>query len=278
MSDTERFGATSGVTADDRLRQVVTVVAFVVTLAVNGAANALPINGQTSGEISDRYQVFVTPAGYVFAIWGLIYVGLAAFTLVQAMRGSDPVVRSLGYLPAGAGILNAAWLVLFHYEVFILTVPVMVLLLLTLIEIHLRLWAQRDRIGHLAFWAIRVPFSIYLGWITVATIANIAQTLSALGFDGFGIAPTWIASTVLFLGLAIALRFVWRFADVAYGLVIVWAFVGIAVKESGTELVPWVAAGGAIAVAILAALRLARIVGPGTGPDHPSADVAVRPA
>lgn len=280
MSSTQASRAAAGWRAEDRFRAIVTIATFVLTLAVNGAANALPINGQTSGEISDRYQVFVTPAGYVFAIWGLIYLGLLAFTVFQAWRRDHPVVRRLGYLPAITGVLNATWLPLFHYEVFVLTVPVMVLLLLTLIAIHLRLWAMRDRIDRAAFWAVRVPFSIYLGWITVATIANVAQTLSALGFDGFGIPPTWIASAVLLLGLAIALRFVWRFGDAAYGLVIVWAFVGIVVKEAASDLVPWVAGIGALAVAALVVLRLAGVAGPraGDGDDPAAGSAALTPA
>src|SRR5215207_6753010 len=79
--------------SETRTRQLVTVATFVITLAINGAANALPINGQTTGEISDRFRVFVIPAGYVFGIWGVIYVALAAFTIYQALRGADPVVR-----------------------------------------------------------------------------------------------------------------------------------------------------------------------------------------
>jgi hypothetical protein len=240
----------------DRLRQIVTIVAFIVTLAINGAANAVPINGQTTAEISDRFQVYVTPAGYVFAIWGVIYVGLAAFTIFQAIRGAHPLVRRVGWLPAISGVLNTAWLLLFQYEFFVLTVPVMVALLLTLIVIHLRLWNARDELDAAAFWAIRIPFSIYLGWITVATIANIAQTLASLGFDAFGIMPELVAAAVLALGLAIAARFVWRFRDAAYGLVIVWAYAGIVVKEAETAIVPWVAGSGALLIVALVAIRM----------------------
>lgn len=244
----------------DGLRQFVTVVVFVITIVVNGAANVLPINGQQTREISDRFDVFVVPAGYVFSIWGVIYVALLAFTVYQALpsKAEHPVLRSLGLLPALTGVLNTAWLLLFHYEVFVLTVPVMVALLVTLIVIHGRLWAMRERLEGVERWVVALPFSIYLGWITVATIANVAQTLSALGFDGFGIQPELIASVVLLLGLAIALTFVWRFADWAYGLVIVWAYAGIVVKEADSALVPIVAGAGAVAVS---ALVLATIAG-----------------
>ncbi len=238
--------------SNDRTRQTVTILTFVLTVAINGAANALPINGQTTAEISDRFRVFVIPAGYVFAIWGVIYVGVAAFTVYQALRGADPVVRRVGWLPVVSGLLNTAWLLLFQFEQFVLTVPVMVALLLTLIAIHRRLWDARAQLTTASRWAIRVPFSIYLGWITVATIANIAQALSASGVGGFGVAlETTIASGVLLFGLAVAITFVRRFGDIAYGTVIVWAYVGIVVKELSTPLVPIVAGIGAAAVSLL---------------------------
>ena len=243
----------------DVIRQTLTVITFLVTLAVNSAANALPINGQRTAEISDRFAVFVIPAGYVFAIWGLIYVLLAGFTAYQARpsKREDPVLRSLGWLPALSGVLNTAWLLLFQYEVFALTVPVMVGLLLTLITIHLRLWARRDALHGAAYWLVRAPFSVYLGWITVATIANFAQAGAALGFDAFGIAPQLVAAVVLLVGLAIAVRFVTRFRDAAYGSVIVWAYAGIVVKEIDTPLVAAVAGISAAIVAVLVVRALA---------------------
>jgi hypothetical protein len=103
---------------------------------------------------------------------------------------------------------------------------------------------------------VRLPFSVYLGWITVATIANIAQALDSVGFDAFGMEPTLVASAVLIVGLAIAVTFVLRFADAAYGAVIVWAYAGIAVKEADTALVPWVAAAGALLVAGLVSITI----------------------
>ncbi len=242
----------------DRMRTLGTVVTFLVTLAVNGAANALPMNGQTTAAISDRFHVFVIPAGYVFGIWGVIYLGIGAYTLYQALHADDPVVRRLGWLPAISNVLNAAWIPLFHYELFALTVMVMVGLLLTLVAVHRRLWSARHELTRATFWTVRVPFSIYLGWITVATVANLAQTVSALGFDGSGIPGEWIAGIVLLGVFAIAARFIWRFDDVAYGLVIVWAFVGITVKEASTPVVPWVAGAAAVGLGLVIVARALR--------------------
>ncbi len=244
----------------DSLRQLVTVLSFLVTLTVNAAANALPINGQTTASISDRFAVHVIPAGYVFAIWGVIYVLLAAFTTWQALprNRTDATLRDIGWLPALSGVLNTVWLLLFQYEVFALTVPVMLALLVTLIAIHLRLWEHRDALHGTPYWTVRAPWSVYLGWITVATIANIAQAGAALGFDGFGIDPVLVAAAVLVVGLAIAARFVWRFKDAAYGLVIVWAYAGIVVKESGAAPVAVAAGLGALVVAALVVRSLLR--------------------
>jgi hypothetical protein len=251
----------------DAVRQLITALTFLVTLAVNGAANALPINGQGTGEISDRFSVYVVPAGYVFAIWGVIYVLLGAFTVWQALPGNraSPVARAVGWLPATANVVNAAWMFLFHYEYFVLTVPVMVALLATLVAIHLRLWAHRADLRGTRFWVVRVPFSVYLGWITVATIANIAQTGQALGIDPAGIDPAIIASGVLLVGLLIAVRFVTQFGDAAYGFVIAWAYAGVAVKEAAVQPVAVVAAAGALVMAVLAvwaAVRQVRGEGP----------------
>jgi hypothetical protein len=250
--------ATSPTTNEDLARRVLTVVSYVVTFAVNAAANALPINGQTTAAISDRYQVYVVPAGYVFAIWGLIYVGLGAFTVYQAVRGDDPVVRRLGWLPAITGVLNGAWIVSFHYGWFVLAVAIMLALLATLVLIHRRIREGSERGDRLRLWAVRIPFSIYLGWISVAAVANVAQTLDALGFEPTLIPGEWFAAIVLAAVALVAGRFLVRQADPAYGLVFVWAFVGIAVKEASTPIVFWVAVIGALAIAAFVIARFVR--------------------
>jgi hypothetical protein len=249
----------------DARRQLVTVVAFLATMVVNTAANALPINGLTTGEISDRFAVYVIPAGYVFGIWGLIYLLLGAFTTWQALprNRADVTLRSLGYLPALTGVLNAAWILLWHYELFVLTVPVMLALLGTLIAIHLRLVARAASLRGIETWTVRVPWSVYLGWITIATIANVTQTLAALGFTGFGLDPALLAGGVLLVGLAIGIAFWARYRDAAYALVITWAYAGIVVKEAGAPAVALVAGAGALIMAVLAVRAIADGRGPG---------------
>ncbi|NPV08284.1 MAG: tryptophan-rich sensory protein [Anaerolineae bacterium] len=222
-----------------QIRQVANVVTTLVVIVVNALANALPINNQTTGEISDRYPVLFTPAGYIFSIWGLIYLGLIAFSVYQAMPGrreaEDSLLDRIGWFYVVSGLANAIWIFLWHYEVLPLSLLVMLVLLGSLIAIYLRLNVGRRVVNRREFWAVHVPFSLYLGWITVATVANVAVVLYDLGWGGFGISQQ--AWTIIMLAVAAALaaaNSVTR-RDIAYNLVIVWAFSGIAVRQAATR-------------------------------------------
>lgn len=240
----------------DLRRQLVNLAAYVITVVFNGLAVALPLNGLTTAEISDRFPVLITPANYVFSIWSVIYLLLAGFTIWQALprNRTDTTLRSIGYLPAVAGVLNALWVVLWHFEVFVLTVPVMVGLLLTLIVIHLKLRSARAG-GGASRWLVGLPFSVYLGWITVATIANISQMLYRAGYRGEPLGEELWTVIILGTGVAIAVIMLLREADWAYGLVIVWAYAGIAAKQ--TELV---AVASALVGAIIVAAAIAYVL------------------
>jgi len=223
----------------DTVRQWVNVLAVMAVIVVNGLANALPINGQTTGEISDRFQVYFVPAGYVFSIWGLIYVGLIAFAIYQALpaQRDNPRLRGIGYWFAGSCVANIAWIFLWHYEVFPLTLVAMLALLLLLIAIYLRLDIGRAQVPAAEKWLVHVPFSIYLGWITVATIANVTSLLDYLNWNGWGISPEAWTVIMLVAAVGIASAVSLTRGDVAYMLVIVWAFAGIAVKHASTPVV-----------------------------------------
>jgi hypothetical protein len=232
----------------DIIRQVIVVLAVVATVALNGLANALPLNGLTTGEISDRFQVYFVPAGYVFSIWGLIYLALAAYAVYQALpaRRENPRLQRIGYLFVLSCLANVAWLFLWHYEQFVWTVVAMIGLLLSLIAIYLRLGIGRTQVPPAERWLVHVPFSIYLGWITVATVANVTSLLDYLNWSGWGIQPAVWAVIMLIVGTAIASAVGLTRGDVAYMLVIIWAFVGIAVKHATTPLVStaaWATAG-----------------------------------
>jgi hypothetical protein len=246
----------------DILRQVIVVIAVIATLVMNGLANALPLNGQTTGEISDRFQVYFVPAGYVFSIWGLIYVGLILYAVYQALpaQRNNPRLRATGYLFVLSCLANIAWLFLWHYEIFLLTLVAMGALLVLLIAIYLQLGIGRVAVSTAERWLIQLPFSIYLGWISVATIANVTSVLDYLNWGGWGLSPEMWTAIMLLAGVGLAFGMAFSRGDLAYGLVIIWAFAGIAVKHGGTPFVAtaaWIAV-GLVVLALVIGLFLYR--------------------
>ena len=223
----------------DIFRQISVIITIVATLVVNGLANVLPINGQNTGEISDRFHVYFVPAGYVFSIWGLIYVGLIAYAIYQALPAQrmNPRLRSTGWWISLGGLANIAWIFLWHYNHFTMTLVAMLILLGTLIITYLNLGIGRSKTSATETWMARVPFSIYLGWITVATVANITDVLDFIKWDRFGIEPEIWMSIVLLAVLVISdlMNFIRR--DIAYTLVILWALAGISIKQAGIPAV-----------------------------------------
>jgi len=222
------------------LRQILVIVATVATLAVNTLANTLPFNGQDQATISDSFTVFFVPAGYVFSIWGLIYLALIAFTVYQALpsQRDNALLEQVGWLYIGTCIANSAWLFVWHYLLFTLSLIVMLALLVLLIAIYLALGTGRKRTGTAQRWLVRVPFSIYLGWITVATVANATTLFNYWGWgNGLDRASAIWAAIMLVVATVIAVLMSLRHGDIAYVAVIVWAFAGIAAKHSGNALV-----------------------------------------
>ncbi|ACJ33586.1 TspO/MBR family protein [Anoxybacillus flavithermus] len=206
------------------------VIAYVMMVLVNAIAEWLPLNGQTTGEISRKVNVLFTPAGYVFSIWGFIYVLLAIWILRQfpSSRRDLPIYRQ-AFVPFVVGcIFNALWIVVWHYEYFLFSVVVMLSLLFTLIWLY-----KVVKRTNPSFFDI-FPFSIYLGWISVATIANISFVLKYNSWNGFGLSDAFWAIAMLLVATALALLFMLRQRDYVYPLVFVWAFVGIGVKNQGT--------------------------------------------
>ena len=231
----------------DTLRQMLVLLAVIVVIAVNILAVTLPLNDLDTGEISDRFEVFFVPAGYVFSIWSLIYLGLIAYGIFQVLptQKENPRLRSIGYLFMLSSLANITWLFLWHYEVFLFTPVAMLTILLSLIAIYLRLDVGHAQVSTAEKWSVHIPFSIYLGWISVATIANITQWLYYLDWNGWGISPEIWAVIMLAAGVIISALMSLRRADIAYSLVLVWAYIGIAVKQAGSPLVAnaaWIAA------------------------------------
>ncbi|MCJ7718052.1 MAG: hypothetical protein MUO54_16235, partial [Anaerolineales bacterium] len=153
-----------------KVQQMITVLATIVTITVNVLANILPINGLNTGEISDRFKIYFVPAGYVFSIWGLIYLGLIVYTVFQALpsQADNQHIKKIAPFYWVGSLANSIWIFLWHYEIFSLTLAAMLTILITLLIIN-RILAKSEG---LIKWLAKLPFSIYLGWISVAIIAN----------------------------------------------------------------------------------------------------------
>ena len=241
-----------------KTRQIINLATFLIMVAANGLANALPLNGKLTGEISDSFPVLFTPAGYVFAIWGLIYLLTFGFAIYQALpsQRENPRLESTGYWFAASNLFNTAWIFLWHYGYFTLTLGAMLGVLVSLLVLYVRLGIGRGRFTLAEKILVNLPFSVYLGWISVATVANFSITLYNLGWNGGGITPAvW---TVAMLGVATILgsAMIWLRRDAAYALVLVWAFAGITVKQADTQIVAFAAAAAAAALLVLLGVRL----------------------
>lgn len=238
----------------DVVRQFINIVGLVFVLVMNGASEAIPLNGQTSAQIANRLPIFFVPANYVFGIWGVIYVLLIVFTIYQALpsQRENLVLRKIGYWFALTCVANGIWLALFHYNQFVLSMVAMLVLLAALIVIYTRIGVGRSAVSNTTRWCIQIPFSTYLGWITVATVANAAYVLYDAKWNGFGISGEVWAAIMLVVAAAITLTIIVTRRDVAYTAVLLWALVGIVIKQSAAPLV----AGTAVVVAIVILLAL----------------------
>lgn len=235
------------------LRRWLLPVSVAATIFVNFLATYLPLNGLNTGEISDRFQVLFVPAGYVFSIWGIIYLGLIAIAVFQALpaqRDNRGLART-GWLLTLTGVANSGWLFLWHYEQFPWTVPVMLALLGLLILIYVRLDIGKAAASRAERWCLHIPVSLYLGWICVATIANISSTLYFLQWNGWGISPVIWTLVMLTAAVVIALAMQILRRDTAFLIVFVWALAGIGVKQSSHHLIAVSAWSAAALVALM---------------------------
>jgi hypothetical protein len=241
------------------------IIAFTLTVLINGLAGSTTlIGGKSTADISDMHPTLITPAGYVFSIWGVIYILLGIFVVFQALpreKGKDYQNR-IGWLFILSSLLNILWLFLWQYEYLSLSVVIMFLLLATLIAIYLRLNIGKSAVSLREKLAVHLPFSVYLGWITIASIANVAAFLVSENWDGFGINQETWATLIIIVALLITLLVIVTRRDAAYGLVIIWALVGIAVKQSENQNIVVTAEISAIIIAVvLAASILLKKVG-----------------
>ncbi|MBD2198205.1 MULTISPECIES: tryptophan-rich sensory protein [Calothrix] len=243
----------------DFIRQLATLAAIIGAFVVNVISNIFPLNGLSIGQISNTLfkNVSIIPANYAFAIWGLIYLGLFALGIYQFLpsQKEDADLRNTGYLLVIASIAQSIWVYLFLSRLFVLSVIAMLLILLPLIAIYLRLNIGNQHVSRQKKWYLYAPISIYLGWISVATIVNVACALYFQNWNGWGIsAESW---TVMLLAIAsaIAATIVIQRRDIAYVGVTVWAILAIAVKHWNNPILRNVAIALVIALVVITIIK-----------------------
>ena len=202
----------------------INILLFAGMLVMNYLANALPLNNKNTGELSDSFPNLFVPAGPTFSIWGVIYLLLLIYCVVQFRGSNMEAISNISWLFGVTCFLNAIWIVFWHYGKLPLSLLVMLGLLVSLIYINILI---RD----LPFGILKATFGIYLGWICIATIANVIALLVNEGWNGFNISQeTWTIIMILAGTLIVGLT-VYRLKNPFIGLSVIWAFIGIAIKR-----------------------------------------------
>jgi hypothetical protein len=211
------------------------IITFILMVTVNALANILPINGVGTGEVSDNYGNLFAPAAITFAIWGLIYLLLLGFTLYFSLELNkvEKELKSLlifiGIWFGLSSIANTIWIFAWHYDAIWLTLPLMIFILVSLIMINMKL--RRHKFSFLKKILIRLPFTIYFGWITVATVANTTTFLVWSNWNRFNLSEVFWADIIFIIGAGIGFGAILYYKSYAYGLVLIWAYVGILIKH-----------------------------------------------
>lgn len=213
------------------------LITYAAMVAMNVLANTLPLNGRRTGEVSAAYPSLFTPAGITFSVWSVIYLLLGLHVLYQLglFRETGPdigrtmLLNRVGLLFSISSLANTAWIFAWHFDAIALSAVLIVVILVCLILIADTL--RVERLTSRQRWFIAIPFSVYFGWTTVATVANMTVLLVSLKWDGFGIsAPVW-ATVIVLVAMLIGTVTMLRNRDVAYGLVLIWAFTGILIRQ-----------------------------------------------
>jgi hypothetical protein len=217
---------------------IVNLVAFVAVIVVNALSTTIPLGGMSPGQLSDLYPNLFVPAGLTFSIWGIIYVLLAVYVvycLVFSLRKAEP---SSSFMEKSAGLFlvsclaNIGWIFSWQYRVLTLSLVCMVVLLLALIGAYVRLNVGRSKAGGGEKYMVHLPFSVYLGWISIATIANVTALLVYYRWQRFGLSELFWAVVMIAIGIILGLAFLLYRKDIFYTLVIDWALIGILLKRT----------------------------------------------
>lgn len=241
----------------ERVKQFLVFIATAAVIFVNYLAAAGRINDATPGEISDKFPTLLTPAGYAFAIWSFIYVGLIVFSVYQALpsQAANPRFRRIRAVYILNCAANCAWIFLWHHERIWAALAAIFMILGTLAFINANLQNKNDA-GET--WAARVPFGLYFGWVTVAAVLNSTVALVSSGVSASDFAAAVLAAILIAAVTIVAIVIRLKLSTAAYSVAVAWALTAIAVKHGGETLIVLCAAFGVIALLIAAILPLAQ--------------------
>ncbi len=218
------------------------IIGYITTIIINFLSNSLPINNRTPADISESYPNLFAPAGFTFSIWGLIYLWLGAYVIYQFVRErrkkdgiSNSVLNKINILFILTSIANISWIFAWHYDYIFLSLIIMISLLVFLVKIANILRNETKNLSTLDTIFIKSPFSVYFGWITVATIANSTIFLVSLGFRSFFFPEQVWAIAVLFTGVLIGGARTIKDKNTLYGIVLIWAYFGILIEHVSVD-------------------------------------------
>jgi benzodiazapine receptor len=217
------------------MKIIITWLLFVGVIAVNALANILPINGYNTGQVSAFYPNAFVPAGFTFSIWGVIYlllfsytIGFTYYTLKQEQfpKAFAFLMRINIYFLLTC-VFNMSWILAWHYLQIELSVVIMLLFLITLIQLFLKSTTMANTLTSTQKFILQTPFIVYLGWISVATIANITALMVAYKWTAFSIAPIYWSAAMILIAILLAVLMLKKFQSIAFALVVAWALWGI---------------------------------------------------
>jgi len=219
---------------DALMMKIIVATTYITMIMINALANILPINGIGTGAVSDAYPNLFAPAGYTFLIWSVIYLALGGHVIFQFKKTfyspeTASMVQKMRKWFSLSSVANSLWILSWHYDLILISMILMLVILFSLVRcmflIHTAKLTSLER-----RWG-QIPFSIYFGWITVATIANFTTLLVKINWNAFGLRMDAWTSAIVIIGLGISILAIVRFKDVVYGTVILWAYGGILSKH-----------------------------------------------
>jgi len=223
---------------------VANLAGFIAVIVVNALSTTIPLGGKTPGQLSDQYPNLFVPSGLTFSIWGVIYILLAIYVVYSFVFSArkpvqkDSFMETIGILFLFTCLANLGWIFAWQYQILPLSLVLMIILLVALILIYARLKVGNSNAASIEKYLVHLPFSVYLGWISIATIANVTAVLTAYRWNRFGLSEQLWAVIIIVIGIALAIVMLFHKKDIFYALVVDWALLGIFLKRIADAAMP----------------------------------------